>query len=136
MSELITIYKAHPDNISEIVNLLESRNLHPIVVDDAGKMGAYRSHQIRIAVPQTERDMAVVILAEAEHSSKKQISELVKVTNGIVLIIITLLVLVAIVGFFDKHGKWFFAFWILITVCLGTALIRWAWSGKSRDMEK
>lgn len=136
MSELVTIYKAHPDNVSEIVQLLESRHLNPVVVDDVGKMGAYRSHQVRIAVPQTERDMAVNILAEFERRDKTRISELVKVTNGIVLIVIALLVLAAIVGFIDQQGKWFFAVWILITVCVGVALIHWAWRGKSRDKGK
>ncbi len=136
MSELVTIYTAHPDNVSEIIQLLESRNLHPVVVDDVGKMGAYRNHQIRIAVPETERDMAVDILAEAELHNKTRLSEVVKVTNGVILIVIALLVLVAIVGFFDKQGKWFFAIWMLITACAGIALIRWAWSCKSRDRSK
>jgi len=136
VSELVTIYKVHPDNVSEIVQLLESRDLHPVVVDDVGKMGAYRSHTVRIAVPQTEREMAVNILAETEQHSKTRISELVKVTNGIVIIVIALLVSVAVVGFFDKQGKWFFAVWILITACVGVALIRLAWCGKSRDKGK
>ena len=136
MSELVTIYTAHPDNVSQIIQLLENHNLHPVVVDDVGKMGAYRNHQIRIAVPQTERDMAVGILTQAEQSNKTRLSELVKTTNAIFLIIIALLVIVAIVGFFDKQGKLFFIFWMLITACAGIALIRWAWHDKSRDIEQ
>lgn len=136
MSKLVTIYKVHLDNVSEIMQLLESRHLHPVVVDDVGKMGAYRSHTVRIAVPETERDMAIGILAEFERCDKRRISELVKVTNAVVIIIIALLLLVAIIGFFDKQGKWLFAVWILITVCVGAALIRCAWSGKSRDFRK
>ena len=136
MSELVTIYKAHPDNVSQIIQLLESRHLHPAVVDDESKMGIYRSHEVRIAVPQTERDMAVNILAEFEQKDKTRISHLVKVTNAIVLIIIALLALVVIVGFFDKGGKWFSAVWILIVAFAGATLVRLAWGKKSRDTEK
>ena len=136
MSELVTIYKAYPDNVSQIMQLLESRHLHPRVVDDVNKMGIYRSHEVRIAVPQTERDMAVNVLAEFEQRDKTRISELVKVTNGIFIIIVALLVSVVIVGIFDKKGKWFFTTWILITAFVGIALIRWAWGKKSRDIQK
>jgi hypothetical protein len=135
MSELVTIYKAHPDNVTQILQLLESRHLHPVVVDDVSKMGAYRSHEVRIAVPQTERDMAVNILAEFEQRDKSRISELVNVTNGIFLLVVALLVLVAVVGIFDKNGKWFIAVWILIVACAGAALIRLAWGKKSRDIK-
>lgn len=136
MSELVTVYSALPENASKIVQLLESRNLHPVVVDDVGKTGAYRSHQIRIAVPETERDMAVGILSEAERHNETQLSELINVTNGIILIVISVLVLVVIVGFFDNQGKWFFSAWMLITAIASIALIRWAWSSKSRDKGK
>ena len=133
MSEPIVVYKVQQENVSKIVQLLESRHLHPVVVDDIDKMGFYRSHLIRIAVPQTEHDMAVGILAEAEQHDKKQISGLVKKTNAVVVIVVAMLLLAAIVGFFDERGKWFFAVWIFITVCVGAALIRLAWCRKSRD---
>lgn len=136
MSELVTIYKVHPDNVSQILQLLESRHLHPTVVDDVSKMGIYRSHEVRIAVPQTERNMAVNILAEFEQRDKSRISELVKATNGIVIIVIALLVIIAVIGFIDKQGKWFFAAWMVIVAFVGVALVRWAWVGKSRDTEK
>jgi hypothetical protein len=135
MSERITIYKALPNNVSQIMQLLESRHLHPVVVDDVCKMGAYRSHEVRIAVPQTERDMAVNILAEFEQQEKSQISGLVKVTNVVFLIIVSLLALVAVVGIFDKGGKWFLSIWILIVACVGVALIRLTWGKKSRDVK-
>lgn len=133
MSKLVTIYTAHPENVSQIIQMLESHGLNPVVVDDVGKMGAYRNLQIRIAVPPAERDKAVEVLTQAEQSNKKRLFELVKTTNAIFLIIITLLVLVAIVGFFDKQGKWFFVTWILITTIAGVALIRLAWHNKSHD---
>lgn len=136
MSELVTIYDVHPDNISEIIQLLESRHLHPVVVDDVGKMGVYRSHTVRIAVPETERDIAAHILAEAEQRNTTRLSGLVKVTNRIILLIIALLVLAAIVGFIDQQGKWFFAVWILITVLLAAVLIHRAWGDKSRQMKQ
>ena len=135
MSELVTIYKAHPDNVSQIMQLLESRHLHPVVVDDVGKMGAYRSHEVRIAVPSTEQGMAVNILAEFEKQEKTRISKLVNLTNGIFLLVVALLVLVAVVGILDKSGKWYVAVWILIVACVGAALLRLAWGKKSRDIK-
>ncbi len=108
----------------------------PAVVDDVSKMGAYGRHTVRIAVPPTEHDMAVNILAEFEQREKSRISELIKVTNGIVLIVIALLVLVAVVGIFDKNGKWFLSVWMLIVAFAGAALIRWAWGKKYRDKRK
>lgn len=135
MPELVTIYKAHSDNVSQIMQLLESRHLHPIVVDDVSKMGAYRSHEVRIAVPSIEQDMAVNILAEFEQQEKSRISELVNVTNGIFLLVIALLVLVAVVGIFDKNGKWFLSVWILIVACVGAALIWLAWGKKTRNIK-
>ncbi len=135
MSEMVTIYKAHPDNVSQIMQLLESRHLHPVVVDDVGKMGAYRSHEVRIAVPSTEQGMAVNILAEFEKQEKTRISKLVNLTNGIFLLVVALLVLLAVVGILDKSGKWYVAVWILIVACVGAALIRLAWGKKSRDIK-
>ncbi len=136
MSEHVTIYKAQPENVSQIIQLLESRHLHPVVVDDVSKMGTYGRHTVRISVPQTEHDMAMNILAQFEQKDKSRISELVKVTNGIILILIALLVLATVVGIFDKGGKCFFAAWILIVACVGTILIRLAWGKKSRDINK
>ncbi len=136
MSELVSVYRTLPENVPKIVKLLESRNLHPVVIDDVGKMGAYRSHQIRIAVPEIERDIAAGILTEAEQHNKTRLFELIKVTNGIILIVIALLVLVVTVGFFDKQGKWFFATWMLIIALASIALIRWTWSSKSGDRGK
>ena len=118
------------------MQFLESRHLHPVVVDDVSKMGSYGKHTVRIAVPQTERDMALNILSEFEQQDKSRIFELVKVTNGIFLILIALLALVAVVGIFDRSGKWIFTAWILIVAFAGTVLIRLAWSKKSRDMKK
>ena len=74
MAELITVYKALPDEVTKVVQLLQSRNLNPVVIDDIGKMGSYRSHVVRIAVPETERDMAVGILAEADLQNQASLS--------------------------------------------------------------
>lgn len=136
MSELVTIYKAQPDNVSEIIQLLESRGLHPVVADDIDKMGTYGSHQVRIAVPEIERDTAINIIEQFEQQDNSRISGLVKSTNKIVLIAIALLALATIAVFFDEKGKWSFIVWILIVAFVGVVLIRLAWSGKSHDPEK
>jgi Flp pilus assembly protein TadB len=133
MAELVTVYKSLPGDVSKIVQLLQSHQLHPVVVDDPGKMSSYRSHEVRIAVPVTERDSAVRVLAEADRRSKGRLSGLIKATNRLIMLVIAVMLFVAIVGFFDKGGIWFSAVWILVTVIAGVALIRWAWSGKSRE---
>ncbi len=133
MSEKEIIYKSLPDKVFEIIQLLENQNLHPEVIDDTGKTGSYRSDYVRIAVPSDERDTALRILAENEQKSEKDISILLKSTNKIVLIIITLLATVAIIGILDRGGKWFIVTWWLLTIFTGAVLIRWAWSNKSEN---
>lgn len=134
MAELVTIYKAIPEDVSRIVGLLQSRHLHPVVLDDAGKLGAYRNqtHEIRIAVPETERDMALGILAETEQKDGARLRPLINVTNAIVLLVIAVLGFVAVVGLLDTSGKWFAAVWIVLTAVVAVALIRWAWRKKPK----
>ena len=133
MAELVTVYKALPDEVAKIVQLLEGRNLNPVVIDDIEKMGSYRSHVVRIAVPETERDMAVGILAEADLQNRAKLSPVIKGTNAIVFIVIAVLVILAIIGFIDKSGKWFAALWILISTVVAITLIHWAWFKKPRN---
>ena len=133
MAELVTVYKALPDEVAKIVQLLEGRNLNPVVIDDIEKMGSYRSHVVRIAVPETERDMAVGILAEANLQNRAKLSPVIKGTNAIVFIVIAVLVILAIIGFIDKSGKWFAALWILISTVVAITLIHWAWFKKPRN---
>lgn len=130
MAELITVYKSRPDDVSKIVQLLENRDLHPVVVDDAGKMGTYGDHEIRIAVPITERDLAVQALAEAERLQQTSVSELVRAAKGVVLLLIVVLAFVAIVAFLDEGGMWFAAVSMVLTAVAAVTLIRWAWGKK------
>jgi hypothetical protein len=131
MAELVTVYKALPDEVTKIVQLLQSRNLNPVVIDDIGKMGAYRSHVVRIAVPETERDMAVGVLAEADLQNQARLSSVIKGTNAVVFIVIIFLAALAIAGFVDESGKWFNSIWILFSTIIAVALIRWAWCKKT-----
>jgi hypothetical protein len=130
LAELTTVYKSRPDDVSKIVQLLQSRDLHPVVVDDAGKMGTYRDHEIRIAVPVTERDLAVQALAEAQRVQQVRVSELAKGTKGVILLLIIVLAFVAVVAFLDEGGMWFGGVSILLTAVAAVALIRWAWRRK------
>ncbi len=130
MAELVTIYCTLPNDVAKTVQLLQNHNLHPVVVDDPDKMGVYRSHEVRIAVPQTESDMAAAILAEAERKNAARLSEVTKATNGIVLIMIAALGFVAMIGIFDTRGAWFLGVWIVLIVVAAAALIRWAWRKK------
>ena len=131
MSEMVVIYKALPETITEIIRLLEEKNLHPEIIDDTGKTSSYRIGYIRIAVPTIECEMATKILAETEQAREKQIKPVIKTTNKIILIIIILLVIAAIVGFLDKSGVWFTFTWLLITVIAGYTLIKQAWANHS-----
>ena len=132
MAELVTVYEARPTDVARIVGLLECRHLHPVVTDDVDRMGTYRdqAHTVHIAVPATERDMAIGVLAEVERQDEVRLSHLTKVTNGAVLFVIVVLGFVAVVGVLDAEGKWFAATWVLLCLVAAVALIRWAWTRK------
>jgi len=132
MAELVTVYEARPGDVARIVGFLESRHLHPVVADDIDRMGTYRdqAHTVQIAVPATERDMAIGVLTEVERQDAVRLSHLTKVTNGAVLFVIVVLGFVAIVGVLDAEGKWFAATWVLLCLVAAVALIRWAWTRK------
>lgn len=129
MAELVTVYRARPDEVAKVVGLLQGRNVNPVVLDDAGKMGAYRdhSHEVRIAVPATERDVALGILDQMQQKDESRLAPLISVTNGIVLLVVAVLAFVAVVGLLDTSGKWFVAVWIVLTGVVAVALVRWAW---------
>jgi hypothetical protein len=133
MSELVVVYKALPDEAQKIVELLESSNLNPVVIDDVEKMGAYRNHEIRIAVPQTERDIAAGILAETDRQNQTSLIQTIKISNTIVFIIAASLGIIAIIGILDTESRWFIASWLLLTAVVAAALIRWAWFKKSNS---
>ena len=61
-------------------------------VNYANRMGAYRdqAREIRIAVPETERDMALGVLAEMEHKDEARLVPHVKVARNAVLLIIVI----------------------------------------------
>lgn len=133
MAELVTVYRTLPDDVTKTVRRLQSHNLHPVVVDDPDRMGVYRSHEVRIAVPATERDMAISILADAERKHQTRLSGLTQATDGIVLIMIAALGFVALIGMFDTHGAWFFGMWTALIVTAGVFLLCRAWCKKGGD---
>lgn len=134
MARLVTVYEAHPHDVARIVGLLEGRHLHPVVADVEG-MGTYRdqAHTVEIAVPATERDMALGVLAESERQDGVRLSHLIKVTDGTVLFLVVVLAFVAVVGVLDANGKWFAATWVVLCVVAAVALIRWAWTRQREE---
>ena len=132
MARLVRVYEARPHDVARIVGLLESHNLHPIVADDVDRMGTYRdqTHTVEIAVPATERDTALGVLAENERQDRTRLAHLIKVTDGAVLFVVVVLVFVAVVGVLDADGKWLAATWVVLCAVASIALIRWAWSRK------
>jgi membrane protein YdbS with pleckstrin-like domain len=96
-------------------------------VDDVEKMGTYRSHQVRIAVPEAERDRAVHILADMEQKEAARLSPLVRVANHIIGALVVALAIIATVGLVDRGGKWFIAASSLLTLLAAAFLIRQAW---------
>jgi hypothetical protein len=132
MAKLVTVYEARPSDVARIVGFLERRHLHPVVADDIDRMGTYRdqAHTVQIAVPATERDMAIGVLTELERQDEVRLAHLTKVTNAAVLFVIVVLAFVAIVGVLDAEGKWFAATWAILCAIAAVALIRWAWARK------
>ena len=132
MAKLVRVYEARPHDVARIVGLLESHNLHPVVADDVDRMTTYRdqTHTVEIAVPATERDTALGVLAENERLDRTRLSHLIKVTDGAVLFVIAVLAFVAVVGVLDADGKWFAATWVVLCTVASIALIRWAWTRK------
>ena len=74
---------------------------------------------------------SVAILAEADLQNQASLSPVVKGTNIVVSIVITVLAILAIVGFVDKSGKWFATLWVLISTVVAITLIHWAWFKKT-----
>jgi len=130
MAELVTVYRAIPAEVPRVIGYLENRCLHPVVLDDTENVSAYRSHarEIRIAVPQTERDMAVQILDQREQEEKRRLFPVVKRANVVVYVLIAALGALAVVGLLDRRGFWFLGFGILLTIVAAFALVRRAWA--------
>ena len=129
MAELVTVHKAMEADVAKVVAYLENRCLHPVVLDDSEKMSPYRrqAHEIRIAVPETERDMAIRILEQMQQQEQVRLSPLVKKANAVVFTLIAVLALLAIVGLLDARGVWFDRLCILAVVLAAPALVRRAW---------
>ncbi|MEN6424576.1 MAG: hypothetical protein ABFE13_04380 [Phycisphaerales bacterium] len=132
MSELVTVHKAIEADVAKVVAYLENRCLHPVVLDDMEKMGPYRgqTHEIRIAVRETERDMAIRILEQMQQQEELRLFPLVRKANAVVFLLITVLGILAIVGLLDTQGRWFLGLSILVVVIGALGLIRWAWGRK------
>lgn len=130
MAELVTVYKAIPAEVPRVVGYLENRCLHPVVLDDPEKMGVYRCQvqEIRIAVPQTERDRAVQILDQRDRQDRLRLFPVVKRANVVVYVLIAALGALAVVGLLDRRGFWFIGFGILLTIVAAFALVRRAWA--------
>lgn len=135
MAKLVTVYEARANEVARIVGFLESRHLHPVVVDVVDRMTTYheQSHLIRIAVPAVERDRALGMLTDTEHCDEARLSHLIKVTNGAVLFVLMVLGFVAVVGVVDAEGIGDALIWIVLCVMAAVALIRWTWTRKPQD---
>jgi len=129
MAELVTVYRALAGDVPRVVGYLRSRNLDAVVLDDAGKMAAYRHEvqEVRIAVPETQQDMARAVLVEMDKQDEARLSPTVKTARGVMLLITLALALVGVVGLLDPGGKWYVGVWIILTAAVAVALIRRAW---------
>jgi len=129
MAELVTVYRALAGDVPRVVGYLRSRNLDAVVLDDAGKMAAYRHEvqEVRIAVPETQQDMARAVLVEMDKQDEARLSATVKTARGVMLLITLALALVGVVGLLDPGGKWYVGVWIILTAAVAVALIRRAW---------
>ncbi len=134
MAKLVTVHKTLAAEVPKVVGYLESRNLHPVVLDDVEAMGTYRSqaHEVRIAVPETQRDMALQLLAERERKDEARLRPLIKTSNAIVFLLVAVLAILALVALLDAQGWWFASLSILVAALAALALIRHAWPRKPR----
>jgi hypothetical protein len=133
MEELAIVYRATPADVPRVVGYLESHAVHPIVIDEVEKMGPYRgqTHQIRIAVPETQRDMAIRILARMERQDTLRLFPVIRKARTVVLLLIAALAVLAVVGLLDARGAWFAGIGLLLAAAGAVVLIRWAWRGES-----
>jgi hypothetical protein len=129
MATVVTVYRVQPEHVDRVVRRLRSRNLDPTVVDDPGAMTLYRgqSHDVRIAVPVAQKDLALDVLTEIEKGDETRLAPHIKVANGVVLLLIVILGLVAIVAFFDRSAMLLTALWVLIVTAVAVTLFRHAW---------
>lgn len=132
MSELAMVYKASAADVSRVMGYLRRRNLTPVPLDDVEPKGSYRDHayEVRIAVPETQREMALNVLAEMEREEQTRLAPHTKVAAGVVMLLLVAGAFVALVGLMDPTAKWFIALWLLLTAVAAVALIRWAWGKK------
>jgi hypothetical protein len=132
MEEPVTVYRTIPTEVPRVVRYLENHALHPILIDDVGKMGTYRdqTHQIRIAVSEAERDMAIRILARMEQQDALRLLPVIRKSRTAVLLLIAALGILAVVRLLDAQGVWFVGVGLLLAVIGAVVLIRWAWRGK------
>jgi Flp pilus assembly protein TadB len=109
MAELIVVYQANPDNVQKAVQVLESRHLHPVILDEPEKASGYRTRNylVRIGVPETERDMATHVLAEAERQSEAKLTPAMKTIHAAFIFMVVAAGLVVAIGLIDGGGKWF-----------------------------
>jgi len=132
MSELAMVYKASAADVSRVMGYLRRRNLNPVLLDDAEPKGTYRdqAYEVRIAVPETQREMALNVLTEMESQERTRLTPHTKVAGSAVMLLMVAGGLVALVSLMDRSGKWFIALWLLLTAVAAVALIRWAWGKK------
>ena len=133
MAELITVYKALPDDVPTTMGLLRSHRLNPVVIDDPTKFSSYRLHEVRIGVPATERDRAVDVLREMEEHPSARVSTLSKQANRVVLVMVGVLALGVLIALIDKSCKWLGLYASAVIVSAAAYLIWCGFFKKSKD---
>lgn len=136
MAEIVTVYKALPDDVPKIVGLLRSRHLNPVVIDDPAKFSSYRRHEVRIGVPASERDRAVDVLRKMEEHPSARVSILSKQARTVVLTMIGVLALGVLIALIDKSCRWLGIYALVVVVSAATYLIWWAFFKRSKDTSR
>jgi Flp pilus assembly protein TadB len=127
MAELIVVYRTSPDNVQRTLQVLASRHLHPVLLDEPAKASRYRPGDllVRIAVPETERDMATAILAEAEQQTETRLAPAMKTIRAGFLLMAVAAALVVAMGLIDTGGRWF-AVTLIVLGLVFVAVFLWA----------
>ena len=135
MAKLVTVYKTHMEHVSHVVEYLEGRNLTPVVLDQVELPPFYRGgeSQIRITVPEAQRDMALSVLAEMERKEQARSAPNLKASNGAIWLVIIGGVFLAAILAVDPSGKWFYGISGILVAVASVFVLRWGWRKDAKN---
>jgi len=135
MAKLVVVHKTLENDVPKVVAHLENRCLHPTVLDESETMSAYRrsANEIRIAVPETEQDMAVRILDQMQRQEHLLAIPAIKKANATFLLIAAALIVLIVLLLLDIDQMYILAIEGCLVAIAAISLIRRAWRRNTDD---